>query len=185
MSQIILKPENCYLHIIDPQERLMSQIQEADRVTDTIIKMLHCANIIGIPVIANTQYKKGLGLYVEKLEELVADVPRPDKIEFNALANTETTALLNALPSGVDTGILVGVETHICIYQTALGMQEKGLKPWIVADGVSSRSTFNHEQGLERLQVLGASVGSAEMIIYELLGKAGTPEFKAVLPHIL
>ncbi len=163
----------------------MSQIYEADRVIDTIIKMVHCANIIGIPVIANTQYKKGLGLYVGKLEELMNDVPRPDKTEFNALANQETTGLLNALPSTIDTGILVGVETHICIYQTALGMQEKGLKPWIVADGVSSRSKFNHKLGLERLQAQDAAVGPAEMIIYELLGKAGTPEFKAVLPHIL
>ena len=181
----MLKPENCYLHIIDPQERLMIQIHEADRVTDTIIKMFHCAKIIGIPVIANTQYKKGLGLYVQKLEELMDDVPRPDKIEFNALANQETTGLMNALPPTVDTGILVGVETHICIYNTALGMQEKGMNPWIVADGVSSRSKFNHEQGLERLQAMDMAVGSAEMIIYELLGKAGTAEFKAVLSHIL
>ena len=57
----MLKPENCYLHIIDPQERLMTSIHEVQRVTDTIIKMLHCAKILGLPVIANTQYKKGLG----------------------------------------------------------------------------------------------------------------------------
>ena len=185
MSKTLLKPDNCYLHIIDPQERLMRQIHEADRVVETIIKMVHCARIIGIPVIANTQYKKGLGLYVDRLEVLMDDVPRPDKTEFNALANKETSGLLNALPSTVDTAILVGVETHICIYQTALGLQEKGMKPWIVSDGVSSRSDINHRQGLERLLALAAAIGPAEMIIYELLGKAGTAEFKAVLPHIL
>ncbi|HIP40700.1 MAG TPA: isochorismatase family protein [Desulfocapsa sulfexigens] len=185
MGKKLLKPENCYLHIIDPQERLMRQIHEADRVVETIVKMVNCARIIGIPVIANTQYKKGLGQYVEELEKLIDNVPRPDKTEFNALANRETSILIDALPSTVNTAILVGVETHICIYQTALGLQERGIHSWIVTDGVSSRSADNHRQGLERLQRLNMDIGPAEMIIYELLGKAGTPEFKAVLSHIL
>ncbi|MEN8199765.1 MAG: isochorismatase family protein [Thermodesulfobacteriota bacterium] len=186
MTYALLKPENCYLHIIDPQERLMEQIHEADRVTDTIIKMVHCAGIMGLPIIANTQYKKGLGPYVAELEGLMKGVPRPDKTEFNALANPATREQVHALlPSSVNTAILVGVETHICIYQTALGLQEAGFSPWIVADGVSSRSRSNSDLGLSRLQAIGAAVGPAEMIIYELLAKAGTAEFKAVLPHIV
>lgn len=185
MSQKLLKPENCYLHIIDPQERLMKQIHGADMVVDTIKKMVHCARIIGIPIIANTQYKKGLGGYVPEIEEFMEDVSRPDKTEFNALAHLETRRLVSDLPATVDTGILVGVETHICIYQTALGLQEMGLRPWIVADGVSSRNEENSAMGLAGLQALGATVGPAEMIIYELLAKAGTAEFKAVLPHIV
>lgn len=181
----MLKPENCYLHIIDPQERLMTNIHEAQRVTDTIVKMLHCARILGLPVIANTQYKKGLGAYVIELEELVEGVPRPDKTEFNALANPETKKLVSKLPAEVNTAILVGVETHICVYQTALGLLENGITPWVVADAVSSRSETNSTLGLSRLQAVGAIVGPAEMILYELLAKAGTVEFKAVLPHIL
>ncbi len=115
----------------------------------------------------------------------MTDVPRLDKTEFNALANPETLALVNNLPSDVNTAILVGVETHICIYQTAMGLLERGITPWIVADGVSSRSEVNKQLGLARLLNVGAIVGPAEMIIYELLKKAGTAEFKAVLPHIL
>ncbi len=185
MSQKLLKPENCYLHIIDPQERLMTQIHESARVVDTIRKVVHCARIIGIPIVANTQYRKGLGDYVPELEELMVDVPRPDKTEFNCLANTETRDLVQGLPVTVTTAILVGVETHICIYQTALGLLEKGITPWVVADGVSSRTEINYTLGLARLRDVGAAVGPAEMIIYELLGRAGTTEFKAVLPHIL
>lgn len=181
----MLKPENCYLHIIDPQERLMTQIHEAERVNSTICKMVHCAKIIGLPIIANTQYKKGLGPYVTSLEALLADVPRPDKTEFNALANLETEKLVTNLATEINTAILVGVETHICIYQTAMGLLEKGITPWIVADGVSSRSKYNSELGLTRLQAIGAAVGPAEMIIYELLARAGTDVFKAVLPHII
>lgn len=185
MESRLLKPEHCYLHIIDPQERLMAHIHDAGAVADTIRKMVRCAEIIGIPIIANTQYKKGLGPYVEPLEELMADVPRPDKTEFNALANPETGALVNSLPASVNRAILVGVETHICIYQTAMGLLDKGITPWIVADGVSSRTAVNRDLGLARLRDIGAVVGPAEMIIYELLKKAGTAEFKAVLPYIL
>jgi nicotinamidase-related amidase len=185
MSQNLLKPENCYLHIIDPQERLMNQIHESARVVATIQKMVHCAEIIGIPIVANTQYKKGLGYYVAGLEELMTDVPRPDKTEFNALANPETLELVNNLAPSVSTAIVVGVETHICIYQTAMGLLELGFTPWIVADGVSSRTETNNQLGLARLRDTGAAVGPAEMIIYELLAQAGTAKFKAVLPHIL
>jgi isochorismate hydrolase len=89
------------------------------------------------------------------------------------------------LPESVTTLILVGVETHICIYQTAMGAMEQGLTPWVVADAVSSRTKVNYQLGLSRLNAVGAIVGPAEMIIYELLGRAGTPEFKAMLPHIV
>ncbi len=184
MSNLLTSAE-CCLHIIDPQERLMAQIHEADRVTVTIRQLIACAQILALPIIANTQYKKGLGPYVTELEELVQGIPRPDKVEFNALANVETLALVKALPSHVNTLILAGVETHICIYQTALAALDMGLTPWIVADGVSARSARNHELGLARLAAAGAIVGPAEMIIYQLLGRAGTPEFKAVLPHIV
>ncbi len=163
----------------------MSQIHGAEQVVETIKIMVHCAKIIGIPIVANTQYKEGLGPYVPELEELMEGVVRPDKTEFNALANPETKALVSALPASIHTGILVGVETHICIYQTAMGMLDRGITPWVVADGVSSRKEKNSSLGLARLQAMGAAVGPAEMIIYELLARAGTPEFKAVLPHIV
>ncbi len=181
----MLLPENCYLHIIDPQDRLMRQIHDADKVTATIAKIIHCAKIIDIPIIGNTQYKQGLGAYVPELEKLMVDVSRPDKTVFNALANRETKKLITALPASVTTAILVGVETHICIYQTAAGLQEIGVTPWVVADAVSSRTEVNHTLGLERMRDMDVVIGPAEMILYELLGKSGTPEFKEVLPHIL
>ncbi len=163
----------------------MNQIHEAEQVVETIRKLVHCARIIGIPILANTQYKKGLGPYVPELEELMDGVVRPDKIEFNALAHPETRALVSSFPASIHTGILVGVETHICVYQTAMGLLEHGLMPWVVTDGVSSRKHENSVLGLARMQAMGVAVGPAEMIIYELLGRAGTSEFKSVLPHIL
>ena len=181
----LLKPADCCLHIIDPQKSLMAQIHEADRVTRVIRLMIECARILNIPTIANTQYMKGLGPYVDELEGMMEGIPRPDKTEFSAYANEATQGVLNDLPKSVSTVILVGVETHICIYQSAMGALQRGFRPWIVSDAVSSRSLENHQLGLERLRSEGAVIGPAEMIIYELLGRAGTAEFKQVLPHII
>ncbi len=181
----LLTPAECCLHIVDPQQSLMKHIYRAERVIRVIKFMLVCARILEVPIIANTQYKKGLGPYVPELEALVKGVPMVDKKEFGALANEDTIRLIETLPEGITTHILVGVETHICIYQTAMGLLERGLVPWIVADGVSARSNDNHLLSLERLRSVGAVIGPAEMIVYELLGKAGTLQFKEVLPHVL
>ncbi len=181
----LLQPADCCLHIIDPQENLMKEIHQVERVIKVIKLMIECSRILNMPALANTQYKKGLGPYVAELEDLVQDIPRPDKTEFGAYGNKETLEVMDSFANKPSTVVMVGVETHICIYQSAVGVLERGLTPWIVADGVSSRSNDNHLLGLERLRELGAIIGPAEMIIYELLGKAGTPDFKQVLPHII
>ncbi len=106
-------------------------------------------------------------------------------MEFNGLANEKTESFVDALPNEVTTLVLVGVETHICIYQTAMGLLAKGLDVWVVTDGVSSRKIEDHLLGIARLKSMGVSLGSVEMLIYELLGKAGSPQFKAILPLII
>jgi nicotinamidase-related amidase len=178
-----LTPDRCCLFVVDPQVKLMAAIHRADRVVKNGALMIHCAQALSMPVIASTQYKKGLGPLVPGLAELLTDVPTADKTEFNALANPEVKELLAALPERVDTLILVGAEAHICIYQTALGALQAGYRPWIVADAVSSREKRNLRLALARMQTLGMAVGPAEMAIYELLHEAGTEPFKAMLPH--
>jgi len=181
----LLTPDKCCLHVVDPQESLMAQVHEKDRVVATIKLMLQFARIVKMPIIANTQYKKGLGLYVAELESMMGEIPRPDKVEFGALSNVKTREFYAGLPESVTMVLLCGVETHICIYQTAVGILAMGKTPWIIADGASARNVNNHVYALQRLRDLGAIVGPAEMIIYELLGRAGTPAFKEVLPLII
>jgi nicotinamidase-related amidase len=179
-----LTPDRCCLFVVDPQVKLMAAIHKAERVIKNAALMIHCAKTLAMPIIASTQYKKGLGPLVPELAELLADVPTGDKTEFNALANPEIRKLLAALPDTVDTMLLVGAEAHICIYQTALGGLQAGYRPWIVADAVSSRGKRNHRLALSRMQSLGMAVVSAEMVIYELLHRAGTEPFKAMLTHL-
>jgi nicotinamidase-related amidase len=185
MKKSLLHPENVCLQIIDVQQSLMSKIKGADKVIENIALMINCAKILGMPIVANTQYKKGLGPYVADVESLLEGISYIDKTEFNAAANSETAAFLDGLPSDVDTIILVGVETHICIYQTAMGLLAKGLDVWVVTDGVSSRNIDDHQVGLLRLQSMGVCLGSVEMLVYELLGKAGSPAFKKILPFVI
>ncbi len=180
-----LSPANSFLHVIDIQASLMARIHNSEAVTTTVALLLQCSEILGLPVIANTQYKKGLGPYSDALQEAVAKVPCVDKTEFNALANEQTAAVLDELPAAVTKMILVGVETHICICQTALAALDRGITPYIVSDGVSSRHPDFHKSALQRLAAAGAVVGPAEMFVYELLGKAGTPQFKEILPLIV
>lgn len=185
MKKRLLSPKNVCLQIIDVQQSLMSKIAGTDRVVSTVLLMIRCAEILGVPIVANTQYKKGLGPYVASIDALVADLVQIDKTEFNAVQNTDTASAIDGLSKEVDTIILVGVETHICIYQTAMGLLAKGLNVWVVSDAVSSRKIEDHQAGMLRMQAMGISLGPAEMLIYELLGKAGSPEFKQILPLII
>ena len=180
----LLTPQRCCLVLVDPQERLMAAIYEADRVISNSVLLIHCAKTLAIPILATTQYKKGLGPFVPELDELLTDVPCTDKVEFNGLANVSVNTMFNSLPKSVDTLLLAGAEAHICIFQTAMGALQAGYRPWIVADAVSSRDKRNAELALNRMQALGMAVGPTEMAVYELLHKAGSPAFKAMLPHL-
>jgi len=179
-----LQPAQCCLYVVDPQERLMAHIHEAGRVSRNIALMVHLAKTLSMPVIANTQYRKGIGPIVAELAALLAPYPCPDKLEFNALASPAVREELDRLPPEVDTLLLCGVETHICIYQTAVGALDAGYKVQVVADAVSSRTPENDRYGQARLRDMGAVLAPAEMIVYELLGRAGTAPFKAMLPYL-
>jgi len=180
----LLTPQRCCLMIVDPQERLMAAIYKAERVVHNTSLLIHCARTLGIPILATTQYKKGLGPLVPELQELLADTTCIDKIEFNCFANPGVSKVMHGLAKGIDTVLFAGAEAHICIFQSAMGALQAGFRPWVVADAISSREKRNAQLALQRMRDLGMTVGPAEMAIYELLYKAGSPAFKAMLPHL-
>lgn len=184
MKTSFLRAERCFLMVIDPQEKLMAVIHEADRVTKNIALLARLAEAFRLPIILTTQYVKGLGPYVSELAPLFEGQVFYDKVEFSALKNPSIAAAVKSLEPVRDTMILCGVETHICVYQTALSGLLAGLRVVVAADATSSRTPANMHYGLEQLRALGAEVVSTEMIIYELLERAGTPEFKALLPYL-
>jgi hypothetical protein len=162
----------------------MVRIHEADRVVRNTCLMIRLAQTLGMPILVNTQYKKGIGPLVPEIADLLAGLPCPDKVCFNGLADPGVQNEVQALPEAVDTLLLCGVETHICVYQTAVGALQTGFKVRVVADAVSSRSPVNDSLGQQRLRELGVVLAPAEMLIYELLQRAGTEPFKAMLPYL-
>ena len=101
-----------------------------------------------------------------------------------ALPIPESGKLCTGCQRACDTILFAGAEAHICIFQTVMGALQSGFHPWIVADAISSREKRNAKLAIHRMRDLGMTVGPAEMAIYELLHKAGTPAFKAMLPHL-
>jgi nicotinamidase-related amidase len=184
MKPAFLRREQCCLYVIDPQEKLMAHIHEAERVVRNTCLVIRLAQTLGMPILVNTQYKKGIGPLVPAIADLLAGLPCPDKVCFNGLADPGVQHEVQALPEAVDTLLLCGVETHICVYQTAVGALQTGFKVRVVADAISSRSPVNDSLGQLRLRELGAVLAPAEMIIYELLQRAGTEAFKAMLPYL-
>ncbi|MCI5145921.1 MAG: isochorismatase family protein [Candidatus Electrothrix sp. AR3] len=184
MNKNLLQSKQCCLYVIDPQERLMAHIHKAEQVVKNISLMIRLADVLEFPVIANTQYKKGIGPFVDELAPLLADRPCIDKTEFNGLDNPAIRTMFSKLPATVDTLLLCGVESHICIYQSAVGAMQVGYDVRVVGDGISSRTPENDAYGKQRLRDIGAVIAPAEMLIYELLQKAGTPAFKSMLPYL-
>ena len=179
----ILRPEDCALAVIDIQEKLLPAIFENDRVLRNAQLLVRLADILSLPVIVSTQYEKGLGKTVAEIGLLLPDMKPLDKLEFGCFGNSEYCSSIGMLANRT-TLLLCGIESHICVTQTALGALNQGLNVHVAADAVSSRTELNWKLGLNRMQAAGAVLSSTEMMIYELLGKSGTPAFKEMLKHL-
>lgn len=181
-SPLHLVPDKCALMVIDIQERLMPVIDNQERVTARSVLMIKAARELNLPVLVTTQYVARIGPMLLPVAEALAGLEAVDKLEFDGFGNQAVREAVGRLPRQVDTILVCGVETHICVYQTVLGGLRAGFRMWVAADAVSSRTQENHAIGLERIRAAGGVVASTELIIYDLLGRAGTPSFKALLP---
>ena len=179
----ILQPEDCALAVIDIQEKLLPPIFEKERLVRNATLLVRLSDILSLPVIVSTQYEKGLGRTVAEIRALLPETKPVDKLEFGCFGNGEYCSQVGRLANRT-TLLLCGMESHICVMQTALGALNQGLNVHVAADAVSSRTELNWKLGLNRMQAAGAVLSSTEMMIYELLGKSGTPAFKAMLKHL-
>lgn len=178
-----LRAEDCVLAVIDIQEKLLPPIWEKERMVRNSEMLIRLANIVNMPVTVTTQYAKGLGPLVPEIASLLPNSQVIDKLEFGCFGNGDFCSALGRI-SGRNTLLLCGMETHICVMQTALGALNQGLQVHVAADAVSSRTELNWKLGLERMRAAGAVLSSTEMMLYELMGKSGTPVFKAMLKYI-
>lgn len=179
----LLNAEATALVVIDLQEKLVPSIDGADFVLANTHKLLELAKILNLPTFVTTQYSKGLGPTVP---EISAATPAKtyDKVCFSCFGDEPfLDAVRERMPQG-SALLLTGIETHICVLQTALGGLSAGYHVHVAADAVGARSALSHSLGLERMRSAGVVISSAEMAIYELLGNARRTEFKQMLTFL-
>jgi nicotinamidase-related amidase len=178
-----LHADECMLAVIDIQEKLLPPIWENERLIRNSQLLIRLANILSIPVLVTTQYAKGLGHIVPAISSLLPGVEPVDKLEFGCFGNADFCSAVSA-KAGRNTLLLCGMETHICVMQTALGALNQGINVHVAADAVGSRTELNWKLGLERMRDAGAVISSTEMMMYELMAKSGMPAFKEMLQYI-
>ena len=167
------------LCVVDYQERLMPAIHNNEHVLSKAIQTLRAIQVFNIPVFVTEQYPKGLGHTVSELSVYFEpDTPIFEKTRFSAYTKEVRKHLHDINVSEI---ILIGVETHVCVYQTVRDLIQNGYQVSVVVDAISSRSSEDRSFGLRRIEALGAKLVTSEMLIYEIMDDAKTPEFKEIL----
>jgi nicotinamidase-related amidase len=176
-----LDPLRTAVLVIDMQEKLLPAIESHERVLANTLLLLRLAQVTSLPVVLTTQYRRGLGETVAPVRDL-AGVDALDKTSFGCFGDDAFRARLKSL--GRDQLLVAGIESHICVTQTVLGALAQGYHVHVASDAVGSRTEATRQVGLSRMERAGALVSSAEMALYELLGRSDGAAFKALLPHL-
>jgi nicotinamidase-related amidase len=137
-----------------------------------------------IPTLVTTQYARGLGNTVPEIASLLPDAAPVDKTEFSCFGSDRFCSTVKSLPGNRNTVLLCGMESHICVMQTALAALDRGYLVHVASDAVGSRAKWNWKIGLERMKSAGAVISSTETMMYELMGASGTPVFKKMLQYL-
>lgn len=177
----LLDRETTLLVIVDMQEPFLRVIHGRERLTENIRLLAQAAAILSIPILTTVQYAERMGGIIPEIAQVLPlHTENPlDKLDFSCAQNEEFTALLMA--TGRRQILLCGVETHICVSQTALDLVHLGYQVHVAADAASSRTLERHKLGMERMRDNAVLPCAAEAAVYELLGAAGSPEFKSIL----
>jgi nicotinamidase-related amidase len=172
----LLTRDRAALVVVDVQDAFRPYESFAS-VAENCAKLLRGARILEVPRLVSEQYPKGLG---HTAPEVGLEDEQPIEKSVFSLARAEGFDL-----AGRDQAIVCGIETHVCVSQTVHDLLEKGVEVHVPADAVGSRHALDYERGLERLERAGAVDSTVETVLFELLERAGTPEFKAVQKLIL
>lgn len=173
-----LERDRSQVLLVDVQDRLAPAIAERESVITRAGLLARGAGLLGVPVCASEQYPKGLGPTVPALRALLDDSAVLEKIHF---ACSDDPAILDHLKSsGRDQVLLAGIEAHVCVAQTALGLRDLGWSVFVAADAVGSRAATSRDLALSRMARAGVAVVDTEMALFEWMRRADIPEFKAV-----
>ena len=179
---MLIRAKDSILVVIDMQERLVPAMQAPARTLKNARLLLTAARACDVPALLTEQYPNGLGRTVPEIAIAAGDSPIIEKMHFSCMEDAvfhERFMKFNRKQA-----ILAGMEAHICVVQTAASLIENGYEVFVVSDATASRTTESEQACQTRLNASGAHIVTTEMVIFEWLGKAGTPAFKSLLPLI-
>jgi nicotinamidase-related amidase len=170
----MLQRERAALVVVDVQEGFRGAVGEFDAVARAAGVLAQGARILGLPIVVTQQYPRGLGETAPEVAEHLDGIPRLDKVVFSA-CRADGFDL-----GGRDEALVCGIEAHVCVSQTVHDLVERGVEVHVATDAVSSRTAANRRVGLAKMERAGAVLSSVETALFELVGRAGTDEFRTV-----
>ena len=174
-SPELMSPADTALLVVDVQEKLMRLVPGAAQIIWNIRRLLDAAELFKLRVLATEQYPQGLGGTVPELVGRLGKIPA--KVAFSCAACDATRS---AIEAGVQKVLLVGIEAHVCVQQTAIDLLSAGYRVYVAIDAVGARYPLDYETALRRMESSGATLTTTEAVLFEWCGAAGTPEFKQI-----
>lgn len=181
MTPFTLNTDKVQFLMIDIQEKLLPAINDHDKVLRNSIKLARAATTLNVPLKYTEQYPRGLGGTAEELlKVLPPDSERFEKTHFSCMAEPGFELFLNDQIR--EQVVVFGIESHICVFSTVMAMLEKKIKVIVAVDACGSRVCQNHTYAMDTMGRYGAMIIPSESVIYQLICRAGTPQFKELLP---
>ncbi|MBL8700410.1 MAG: isochorismatase family protein [Alphaproteobacteria bacterium] len=174
---MILRADSSILIVIDVQARLLPAVAEPAATVRRVALLMTAARRLGVPMLVTEQYPQGLGPTVPELAALATPEETVAKIHFSCAAEPAVRTQLGLMAPRRQ-AVLCGTETHVCVLQSAFGLRDAGWEVFVAADAVASRKPIDHGTGLERMGRAGIGLVTAEMVVFEWLARAATPEFR-------
>lgn len=175
----ILRRENTALLIIDIQEKIFRVMASPEDLIQNIIKLIEGFKIIESPIFITEQYPKGLGETESRIKETLKDIVPIQKLSFSCSGAGNLFETLEY--KNIKQVTITGIESHVCVQQSALDLLANGFQVSLAADACSSRKELDYNIALERMRTSGVIVTTTEAILFELLNVCGTEEFKKIL----
>jgi nicotinamidase-related amidase len=174
----MLDIQNCLLVVVDIQGKLAELMYDRDALFKNIQILIKAAKLLDIPILWCQQAPDALGATVPEIAELLTGIEPINKTSFSCCGDERFVNQLTSLNRPQI--LLTGIEGHVCIYQTAVDLKEKGFTTSVIADAVSSRSLENKQTALSKMQAMGIEIWSTEMVLFKLLKTAAHPKFKQI-----
>lgn len=177
LDKFFTKKEDTLVLVIDIQERLVPAMTEGAQVIANSKKLLTGANILRIPAFVTEQYPKGLGSTVSEIDECINGNDAFSKLTFSACTEDVLEAIKKEKRKNI---VIVGMETHVCVYQTARQLLKEGFHVFLVEDAVCSRDKHLKKNAIEMIRDMGSVITNVETLLFDWLVEAGNEDFKAI-----